>query len=77
MWNLLAKKYLKDKGLIGPKPKSIWNCDIGEKDPITIVAYNRSEARARLKTEMGVKKLPPCIKLERIGYEPSIVETAK
>ncbi len=72
-----TKKYLKDKGLIGPKIPSTWQVDVGENEPITVTAYTRSDARALIKKELGVKKLPVGLKIEKVVYEPPVYRTIK
>jgi len=61
-----ARRFLLDKGIIGPKLKSQWEVDIGEREKIRVVAYTKSEARAELKKEMGLKRLPPCLNIKRV-----------
>jgi hypothetical protein len=55
---------LKSSGLIGPKLPSIWIAENGEE----ILAHTKSEARAILKLQLGLKRLPIGYKLERVEY---------
>ncbi len=68
-----AKRYLKSKGVIGPKLPSTWQLDIGEQYPLVVVAHTRSEARALIKKELGVKTLPTGLKIKKVVYEPTIL----
>jgi hypothetical protein len=67
-----TKKYLQEQGLIGPKVPATWQVDIGENVPIVLTAFTRSEARAKLKQELGVTKLPAGLKIKKVVYEPII-----
>ncbi len=65
-----TKKYLRDKGIIGTiSQRYKWNATLPDLNFITVVAYNRSEARARIKQELGVNKLPKDIVITRGDYE--------
>jgi hypothetical protein len=65
-----TKKYLKAKGIIGPtSQRYTWHATLPDLNFITVLAYNRSEARARIKQELGVKKLPKDIVITRGDYE--------
>ncbi|MFA5344699.1 MAG: hypothetical protein WC315_00255 [Candidatus Omnitrophota bacterium] len=72
-----AKKYLKEQGLIGPKLPTMWKVDIGEKEPLIVTALTRSDARSEIKKELGVKKLPVGLKIEKVVYEPPIYRQIK
>ncbi len=66
------KRYLQAKGMIGPKLPRLWQLDIGESVPIRVLAYTKSEARSMIKKELGVKRLPSKIKLQKVIYESEI-----
>ena len=68
----LVKRYMKEEGTIGPKLPSTWQIDIGESKKLEVVAFTRSEARAKLKKELGVKRLPVGIKIEKVIYESNL-----
>ena len=61
IYNQLAKKFLREKGIIGPKIPGQWTYN-----DITVTAHTRSEARAMLKMELGLKRLPVGAKIERV-----------
>lgn len=70
--NCQAKRNLKSRGIIGPKLPSTWHLDIGEQYPLVVVAHTRSEARALIKKELGIKTLPTGLKIKKVIYEPII-----
>lgn len=66
-FNQLTKKYLKARGIIGPKTPSTWEYDGG-----AVLAMTRSEARAIIKAKLGLKRLPVGFNLEKVNYETNI-----
>jgi hypothetical protein len=59
IWKYRAKKYLRDRGVIGVKTPLQWEADLGEKETLKVEAFTKSEARAKFKELLGVTILPP------------------
>jgi hypothetical protein len=58
IWNQLAKKYLKSKGYLQPKPPVIWKWTSGHQTG-TVVAHTKSQAKAALKKEFKLSQRYP------------------
>ncbi len=71
IWDRLAKKFLKLKGAIPTKQPSVWAWTYGNQTGF-VSAFTKSEARARTKEALGLKKknrLPINVILEKIEDE--------
>lgn len=67
MWDRLAKRYLRGKGLIGPKIPTNWTWILDEQIG-TVIGHTRSEARSNIKKVLGIKpknRLPVGIIIEK------------
>jgi len=55
IWDRLAKRYLRDKGLIGPKIPANWTWILDEQTG-TVIGHTQSEARSNIKKVLGIKQ---------------------
>lgn len=62
--DMIAKGLLKDEA---KKPKSFWTYPISLGKSGRVEAFTRSEARSLIKKELGVSRLPPGFKIEKVG----------
>ncbi len=68
LWDRLAKKFLKQRGIIPAKQPSVWVWTCGARSGF-VSAFTRSEARARAKEALGFRKkdrLPTNVTIEKI-----------
>jgi hypothetical protein len=68
IWDRLAKKYLRGKGLIGPKIPATWNWSLNEKVGGQVEGHCRSDARKAIKNILGIsrdERLPIEVKIEK------------
>lgn len=67
IWLRTLKRAMKAKGLLPRKLEDVWSWSLGSKSGF-VSALTRSEARAKIKETLGLKRLPPEIKVEKIVY---------
>jgi hypothetical protein len=68
IWDRLAKKYLKSKGYLQPKPPSTWKWTLGGQSGI-VVGHTKSQVKAAFKKEFKLSQRCPVPKELKIEKE--------
>lgn len=77
VWQRFARSYLKLKEIIPRKQPSVWTWTCGNRTGF-VSAFTRSEARARIKETLGLKKncrLPSNVTIEKIENEQTPIKS--